>query len=143
MADSGYRANFRSQEYRPSRPPNSILFGAADDTAANAVAAELTSWTTGQLTSLMKTLFFARPASYPNGTRYTVNALLSADDGSVWRQRLLNGDSSVNDASWANIFTGQADAATGALALSAPPQIPGGGLVTQVSITQIRKFGDP
>jgi len=138
-----YHANFASADPRPTRGPATVAFGAADDTVAAAVASELGNWTTGQLTSLSKRVGGNGydVADYPGGTRITLNSLVAAADGKVWRVRVRNAKDSVTDESRSNWLLGLADVDTGIAALASPPAIPGAfDVITRVaSIASVMK----
>lgn len=123
-----YHANFASADPRPTRPSNAITFGAADDTVAAAVATELANWTTGQRTSLTSRVggLGYDLGAYVVGTRFTLNALVRADSGQVWRTRVRNAIDTVVPADIVAWLTGAAGAVDpDIVALSAPPAIPG------------------
>jgi hypothetical protein len=128
MADM-YHANFRTREYRPSRPANSITFGAAGDGAAAAVAAELGNWTVGQLTSLTKKVGGDGPVTpYPVGTRITCTAHCLGSDDSVYRVRFRNVHPGVSEADIVALLTGVAGPGGSSFAVAAlggHPLIPG------------------
>jgi len=128
MADV-YHANFKTREYRPSRPANSITFGAGSDAAAAAVAAELQNWTVGQLTSLSKRVGGDGPITpYPVGTRITATAHCRGTDDSIYRVRFRNVHEGVSEADIVALLTGVAGPSGSSFpvaALSGHPLIPG------------------
>jgi hypothetical protein len=133
-----YHANFHTQSYRSSRPSNNIIFGAADDAAAAAVATELGNWTTGRLTSLTKGVSeFDYPGGYPSGTRITASAVAGDNTFGVGRIRWRNVYTATTEEMIAALLTGAAFAgAPGGgdiVALSAPPELVGGGVIEVVS----------
>lgn len=139
-----YNANYHAESYRSSRPANAIRFGAADDGAAAAIAAELGAWTTGRLTSLQKKLLFNNALPYPLGTRLTLNALGATALNAVYRVRARNLKTTVTEADVVAFLTG-VTGATGIGAtlapLSAPPSIPNGAhFATVATTTIVNKF---
>lgn len=122
-----YHANFKTQEFRPSRPANAVAFQAGSDGAAASIAAELGNWTTGQLSALTKNVGGAGTAGpYPVGTRITCTAHVADSTGAVSRVRFRNVNPTVTEADIVALLTGVAGTGgTTITALGAPPNIPG------------------
>ena len=130
-----YHANLRCTDPRPARQRGAITFGAADDTAAAAIATQLQTYTPAQLTSLTKKLSGdVGVESYPLGTRCTVQAILGDSVGNVWRATIRNvnftGLAGSNLEAAVTAFfmgTGYTDTQYNINALSAPPVLPNSG----------------
>lgn len=131
-----YHVNFHSESYRSSRPSNNVRFGASDDSAAAAVAAELANWTAGRQTSLYGTTFFNNVLGYPLGTRLSAAAIASDATFGVWKVRARNvklAATELDIATWILGATGLSGLSAGFTALGAAPSIPGGNILTAVS----------
>lgn len=124
-----YHANFKTREYRPSRPSNSVTFMATDDGAAANIAVELANWTVGQLTALTKNVGGSGTAGpYPEGSRITCTAHVADATGAVSRVRFRNVNPIATEADIVNLLMGTGG--TGGISinpLGAPPSIPGTG----------------